>query len=174
MATSERRVTPRLRLHIPISVHRMEAPSEVDEKTKAIDISTRGVYFLSNREMRVGEALEVRLAMPRRLTGASSAASLALWKGVECPRASRESVFNCFVIVRARFNYARIDSIREDSAMRRFYSAGGPSSSCRRLRPSLHHSATRASTRSSDERRSQSTFTGLPGERPFRALPGFV
>jgi hypothetical protein len=73
MATSERRVTPRLSLAIPISFHRMGAPSEVDEKTKAINISTRGVYFLSAREMSVGEALQVRLAMPRRLTGTGSA-----------------------------------------------------------------------------------------------------
>lgn len=45
----------------------------MDEKTKAINISTRGVYFLSDREMSVGEALEVRLAMPRRLTGTGRA-----------------------------------------------------------------------------------------------------
>lgn len=45
----------------------------MDEKTKALNISTRGVYFLSGREMSVGEALEVRLAMPRRLTGTSNA-----------------------------------------------------------------------------------------------------
>jgi hypothetical protein len=73
MATPERRVTPRLSLHIPISFRRMEAPSEVEEKTKAINISTRGVYFSSGREMSVGEALEVRLAIPRRLAGTSSA-----------------------------------------------------------------------------------------------------
>jgi hypothetical protein len=75
MTTSERRVTRRLKLHIPISFHRIDAdaPSEVEEKAKAINISTRGVYFLSNLEISVGEALEVRLAMPRRLTGTSSA-----------------------------------------------------------------------------------------------------
>jgi hypothetical protein len=69
MATSECRVTPRLRLPTPISVNRMEVPSGAEEKTKAVNISTRGVYFLSNREMSVGEALEVRLASAKAADG---------------------------------------------------------------------------------------------------------
>ena len=49
MAISERRITPRFKLHTPLCFHRMEALSEGEQQAKAINISTRGVYFVTNR-----------------------------------------------------------------------------------------------------------------------------
>jgi hypothetical protein len=69
MATPERRVTPRFNLHTPLAFHRWEIPSEGEQRTKAINISTRGVYFATGLAMRVGEVVEVLLEIPRRVTG---------------------------------------------------------------------------------------------------------
>ena len=41
MAISERGITPRFKLHIPLFFHRMEALSEGEQQAKAINISTR-------------------------------------------------------------------------------------------------------------------------------------
>jgi hypothetical protein len=70
MVMSERRITPRFKLHTPLSFHRMEALSEGEQQAKAINISTRGVYFTTNLVLRVGEAVELLLEMPKRVTGA--------------------------------------------------------------------------------------------------------
>lgn len=68
MLTFERRITPRFRLHTPLSFHRMEAPSK-QEQARAINISTRGVYFVTNLDICVGEAVEVLIEVPKRVTG---------------------------------------------------------------------------------------------------------
>jgi Tfp pilus assembly protein PilZ len=47
----------------------METPSEGMHQAKAINISTRGVYFTTNVILCVGEAVEVLLRMPKRVTG---------------------------------------------------------------------------------------------------------
>jgi len=69
MATPNRRITPRFNLHIPLTFHRKESDSEGSQEAKAINISTRGVYFASSLGFCVGEALEVSLQVPRRVTG---------------------------------------------------------------------------------------------------------
>ena len=69
MAIPERRVTPRFNLHTPLSFHRKEAVSEDTQEAKAINISTRGVYFSTNLGLCVGETLEVSLEVPKRVTG---------------------------------------------------------------------------------------------------------
>jgi hypothetical protein len=69
MGTSNRRITPRFKLHTPLSFRRMEALSEGEQHTKAINISTRGVYFTTNLTLCVGEAVELLLEMPKRVTG---------------------------------------------------------------------------------------------------------
>jgi hypothetical protein len=70
MATHEHRITPRFKLHTRLSFHRMEKLSEDEHLARAINISTRGVYFATNVILCVGEAVEVLLEMPKRVTGA--------------------------------------------------------------------------------------------------------
>ena len=72
MAVPERRITPRFKLHTALSFHRMEAPSDGEQQTKAINISSRGVYFATSLVMLVGEAVEVLLEIPKRVTGAKA------------------------------------------------------------------------------------------------------
>lgn len=69
MPTSEQRITPRFRLHTPLSFHRIEPVSDAEYQAKAINISTTGVYFATNMVLRIGEALEVLLKIPKRVTG---------------------------------------------------------------------------------------------------------
>jgi hypothetical protein len=47
----------------------METPFEGEQRAKAISISTRGAYFATGLPMCVGEALEVLLEIPKRVTG---------------------------------------------------------------------------------------------------------
>jgi PilZ domain len=72
MGTSDRRITPRFKLHTPLSFRRMEALAEGAQRAKAINISTRGVYFITHLALHVGEAVELLLEMPKRVTGAKS------------------------------------------------------------------------------------------------------
>jgi hypothetical protein len=69
MAASERRITPRFKLHGPLSFHRMETVYDGEHHSRTIDISTRGVYFATKITLSVGEAVEVLLKMPKRVTG---------------------------------------------------------------------------------------------------------
>jgi len=49
----------------------MEAPSK-REQSRAINISTRGVYFITNLDIFVGEAVEILLEVPKRVTGTTA------------------------------------------------------------------------------------------------------
>ncbi len=69
MATSEHRITPRFQLHTRLSFRRMETVSKGEYQARAINMSTRGVYFATNVILFVGEALEILLEMPKRVTG---------------------------------------------------------------------------------------------------------
>jgi len=47
----------------------METVSKGEYQARAINMSTRGVYFATNVILFVGEALEILLEMPKRVTG---------------------------------------------------------------------------------------------------------
>jgi len=47
----------------------MKTLSEGEHQARAINISTRGVYFATDVVLRIGEAVEVLLEMPKRVTG---------------------------------------------------------------------------------------------------------
>jgi hypothetical protein len=80
MARPDRRITPRFKSHTPLTFHRKEASSEDTQEANAINISTRGVYFATSLDLCVGEAVEVSLELPRRVTGT---------KPINCRFASR-------------------------------------------------------------------------------------
>ena len=69
MSTSENRITPRFKLQTRLSFHRMEMISGGEHQARAINISTRGVYFATSVILCVGEAVEVLLDMPKRVSG---------------------------------------------------------------------------------------------------------
>jgi hypothetical protein len=72
MATSERRITRRLKLRIPLRFHRLNTLSERDQGENSINLSSRGIYFTTNLPLSVGEAVQVHLKMPKRITGTHS------------------------------------------------------------------------------------------------------
>jgi hypothetical protein len=69
MAASERRITRRFKLHIPLRVYNPRAPTGSGEQLKSINISDQGVYFESNLTLIVGQLVEVLVMMPSRFTG---------------------------------------------------------------------------------------------------------
>jgi len=73
MARTERRITPRFNLHTPLIFHRKASDSESAQEVKAINVSCRGAYFSTTLGFCVGEALEVSVELPRRVTGTEPA-----------------------------------------------------------------------------------------------------
>ena len=71
MPKSERRITPRFNLRIPLSFHSKGEPAK-EEQGHAINISTRGVFFVTNLDICVGEAIEILLEVPKRVTGSKA------------------------------------------------------------------------------------------------------
>jgi hypothetical protein len=71
MGNSERRVKPRYNLRIAQTFHRISAPSK-QEHSNAINISTRGVYFVTNQQIQIGEAIEISLEVPKRVIGSKA------------------------------------------------------------------------------------------------------
>jgi PilZ domain len=69
MAASERRITRRFKLHVPIRIHDPRAPTGSEAEVKAVNISDQGVYFESNLGFIVGQLVEVLVMMPNRFTG---------------------------------------------------------------------------------------------------------
>jgi hypothetical protein len=73
MARSERRITPRFNLHTALIFHRKASGFESAQEVKAINVSCLGAYFSSSLGFCVGEALEVSVELPRRVTGTEPA-----------------------------------------------------------------------------------------------------
>jgi hypothetical protein len=69
MATPERRITPRFKLRTPLCLNGPETQRSVGRRAKAINISTRGVYFATDLLLHVGETVELFLEMPKRVSG---------------------------------------------------------------------------------------------------------
>ena len=69
MTTSERRIAHRIKLRVPLRFHRLNTLSERDQGENSINISSSGIYFTTNLPLSVGEAVEVLLKMPKRITG---------------------------------------------------------------------------------------------------------
>lgn len=68
MRTPENRITPRFKLHTPLSFHSKEKPLDFHQ-AKCMNMSSRGVYFVTKAVLRVGEAVEVLIKMPKQVTG---------------------------------------------------------------------------------------------------------
>src|SRR5260370_1261201 len=69
MTTSERRYTHRYRLKVPLVFCPMHSPLTNGHQEKSINISSRGVYFVTSHPVFVGLPVQVYLRMPRRIAG---------------------------------------------------------------------------------------------------------
>jgi c-di-GMP-binding flagellar brake protein YcgR len=65
---SERRVARRYDLSLPVMI-RIPAQGFADTQSgKTRDISTRGLYFVVDRDVSAGSALDIMLTLPREMT----------------------------------------------------------------------------------------------------------
>jgi hypothetical protein len=69
MITSERRYTDRHGFKVPLVFCPMQSPSTDGHQAKSINISSRGVYFVTSHPVFVGLPVQVRLRMPKRIAG---------------------------------------------------------------------------------------------------------
>jgi hypothetical protein len=72
--TPNRRTTPRFKLQTSLYFNRAEQQSDSGYKAKTINISSTGVCFATSLAVSVGEAIELFLEIPRRVTGATAIA----------------------------------------------------------------------------------------------------
>jgi hypothetical protein len=69
MTASERRYTHRYGLKVPLVFCPMNSSLTNGHRAKSINISSRGVYFVTNHPVFVGLPVQVILRMPRRIAG---------------------------------------------------------------------------------------------------------
>jgi PilZ domain len=72
MHSSERRTTRRLKLHLPLRFHRETALSADENTAMTLNVSSGGVYFITDLALAVGEAVQVSMKMPRQITGSKA------------------------------------------------------------------------------------------------------
>jgi hypothetical protein len=65
----ERRTTRRHKLCLALRFHRQDAFVEDENGAISVNVSTRGVYFVSSIALSVGEKIEISMKMPRLVTG---------------------------------------------------------------------------------------------------------
>jgi hypothetical protein len=70
MSNSERRYTHRYGLQVPLVFRPMNSLLTNGHRAKSINISSRGVYFVTSHPVFVGLPVQVILRMPRRIAGA--------------------------------------------------------------------------------------------------------
>ena len=68
----ERRYTHRYGLKVPLVFCPMHSPLADGHQAKTINISSRGVYFVTSQPVSVGLLVQVLLRMPKRIAGALS------------------------------------------------------------------------------------------------------
>jgi hypothetical protein len=73
VAVCERRHTHRYGLKVSLVFCPMHSPLADGHRAKSINISSRGVYFMTSHPVFVGLAVQVLLRMPKRIAGALSA-----------------------------------------------------------------------------------------------------
>ncbi len=72
MVTPDRRRAPRFSIPVRLVFRRMDVPAQGERFAKAIDVSTTGVYFTTNQVLGIGETIELRLYIPRHVSGVAS------------------------------------------------------------------------------------------------------
>lgn len=69
MATPERRYTHRYRLKVPLVFCPVHSPLTTGHHAKSVNISSRGIYFVTSHPVFVGLPVQVLLRMPKRIAG---------------------------------------------------------------------------------------------------------
>ena len=72
MKPSDRRSALRFRLAIPLFVREWKTMAP-EKKVESVNVSERGVYFETDTPPREGAVLQIRLEMPKEITGDATA-----------------------------------------------------------------------------------------------------
>jgi hypothetical protein len=72
MHPAEQRRAPRYSTRIPLRLRLLAQPEEWEQITESVDVSADGLYFASDRPMKVGTEVEIYLEMPEEITGEPS------------------------------------------------------------------------------------------------------
>jgi phosphoserine phosphatase RsbU/P len=69
MSVSERRTARRFIINVPLHLQPTKTPSPVARAIRAMNVSTRGVYFATDLPLSQGQLVQVLLQMPKEVTG---------------------------------------------------------------------------------------------------------
>jgi hypothetical protein len=69
MPTLERRITPRLIMHVPLKFRPVQAPDGSEKDSASMNICNHGVYFATDQMLPTGVIIQVHLKMPREVVG---------------------------------------------------------------------------------------------------------
>ncbi|MEW5805880.1 MAG: PilZ domain-containing protein [Acidobacteriota bacterium] len=84
----DRRLSPRIKDSMAVKIMKIHSSGEVQEDdTYSIDISSGGIYFCSNLDLRAGDRIEVRIIPP---TSSISEFGMALKASAVVLRSSQE------------------------------------------------------------------------------------
>lgn len=83
---TERRTTRRYDLSLPVIIRVPAERSQDSQQGKTRDISTRGLYFVMDRNMETGSELDLTMTLPSEVTRGSEVFVRALGKVVRIER----------------------------------------------------------------------------------------
>lgn len=72
MLTPDRRLTPRFKLRTAMAFNRRTPAPDEEQVTRAKNVSSTGVCFVTSQVMSVGEVIEILMELPQRVTGAKA------------------------------------------------------------------------------------------------------
>jgi hypothetical protein len=72
MRLSDRRLAHRFSLAIPLFIREWKTTAP-EKRVQSVNVSERGVYFVTDTPVVEGTMLQIRLAMPMEITGSASA-----------------------------------------------------------------------------------------------------
>ena len=77
MSASERRTTQRFSMRLPLTVRWTTGAAVGESSTESRDVSSRGVYFFLQKDVKEGSAVEILLTLPNEITLAGP----VIWSG---------------------------------------------------------------------------------------------
>jgi PilZ domain len=111
-AMTERRTARRYELSLPVNISIPAQTAPVSYKGRTSDISTRGVHFISEKDLKVGDDLDLTVTLLAELTGGAEV--LVQTRSTVIRVEKRSGYGNCRVGVAASFK--RYEIVRCESA----------------------------------------------------------
>lgn len=109
---TERRTARRYDLSLPVSIRIPVNNETVARSGKTRDISTRGVYFLFDSELRAGTELDLTMTLPVEVTGGTEVFIRAIGKVVRVEnRGSDGAIENGVAAVIERYEIVRNEGL---------------------------------------------------------------